>query len=208
MCFYRRSVVGIHAADVLRVARYASRVLGLTVRAVMAHEQLTSAVLHAAVVSPADVANVAMIGAVASYEMAARSRLYDVRDDYAQVRATGRTPLSASLASVDSQAPAVIGLLLQLLIDTCCALNFSPNYQLQIFGVLAHYDVPDLVAALAHGSVFVGGLTDSIHVPLSLSSMEEIYHFAAAVLGPGRLSLTNTTSIQAVVGWLKKSTKK
>jgi hypothetical protein len=94
-CTFFRSVVGIHAADVLSVARHASTALGLAVRAVVSHEQTASAVLHAAVVSPSDVANVAVIGAVASYEMAAGSRLYDVRDDYAQVRRNVFTVLVA-----------------------------------------------------------------------------------------------------------------
>ena len=71
----------------------------------------------------------------------------------------------------------------------------------QIFGVLAHYDMTDLVAALPHGNVLVGGPTDSVHVPLSSAAASEVYRFAASVLG-SRLSLTNDTGIKTVVDWL------
>jgi hypothetical protein len=78
-----RSVVGIHAADILRVAAWVKQHLGAAPLATIATGQLHSAALHAALLSTGEdqsaataVGALALVGNTASYEEITTSLLY------------------------------------------------------------------------------------------------------------------------------------
>lgn len=138
----------------MRVAHFVNTTQRQRLLAVLAHDQLASAVLHAAVVHPVAVPAVVVVGAVASYESVVLSRLYSLQDDYRQ-----------------------------------------------IFGVLRHYDIPDLIAA-AGAPVFVAGATDAVHETLSFADATRIYRFPQRILSERfRLSLNSTMT--ETIHWLQ-----
>jgi dienelactone hydrolase len=159
-----RSIVGIHAADIVRVAQWVASGssgdggMGKVV-ATVAFDQLASAAIHAAVFSAsasstekegkhlASVGSVAVVGAVSSYASIVDSRHYNQDSHYAS-----------------------------------------------IFNVLSHYDLPDLLAAICQPTPhqrasLVLAPVDPMLSPLNSSQAGAAYQFPKSVCGSGGLAV-------------------
>jgi len=107
-----RSVVGIHAADILRVSAWAKTQYGKGPIATVATGQLHSAALHAALLEPTATGAIASIANAASYEEIATSLLYTQNAEWSHifnVLAHYDLPdLHATLASLSPPVPQII----------------------------------------------------------------------------------------------------
>ena len=146
-----RSIVGMHAADVLRVAtavRVALNSSGAIIAATISMNDTAAAVLAATLLqrpAPSQLGDIAIVESVASWEMLARSERYD-----------------------------------------------QGSYYSWVFGVLQHFDLPDLVAAVvatAGRRVMVMAPVGALRQRLSPAATKRAFAFAHACDNGSSLTL-------------------
>ena len=139
-----RSLVGLHAADVLRAAQWTQGVMKMTVVATVSANETAAAVLVAALVSKGtpsvedptvpqiQLGGIALVSSVAAWSQIALEPRYDMSSYYAFV-----------------------------------------------FGVLQHFDLPDIVAAL-NASVLVAQPLNALRQPVNETVAATVYSFSNA----------------------------
>ena len=146
-----RSVVGYHAAELVRVSAWVKQHFGALPFATVAGSELHSAALHAAVIAGRHTTGaLALIGCTVSYEAIATSLLYLQNSEW-----------------------------------------------MWIFNVLAHYDLPDLSAAVG-GPQLILSPVDAAGEPLNETVAERTFGFARKHVALTLAGVGNSTSVSAV----------
>ena len=151
-----RSLVGLHAADVLRAARWTQDVMKMRVVATVSANETAAAVLAAALISTASTAGEAAHGSNVAGGRAV---------------AMAAAPPLGNIAVVSS-------------VVSWSSMALSPRYDMSayysfVFAGLKHFDLPDMAAAL-NVSVLVVQPLDALRRPLNQSAAAAAFKFSKA----------------------------